>query len=500
MPVRVSSLCLLVCCGITALTSAADLLDPAPPKAAKLPAMAAPKAADYDRVTFHAAPKPLPKGAQTHDWTSFLGPTHNGISTETKLLKNFPKTGLKAVWELSKGIGYASPGIQGDYLVYPHRVKNEVIVECLHPATGKKYWEHRYETEYQDRYGYGSGPRASPVIDGDFVYILGVEGQFACLELKTGRVTWQRQINQEFKVPQDFFGTVGTPLLMGDVLILNVGAPGGPCVVGFDKHTGKVVWRAGEKWGPSYASPIPGVIHGQPRAFVFAGGDSQPPTGGLLSINPANGKVDFEYPWRSKKYESVNASCPVVLGNSVFISATYRAGSTLLKIGSDFKPTPAWSLRDTEHNETDDAVGLHWNTAVHHDGYFYAFDGRNEPDASMVCFSAKDGKVAWRKIPEWQDKITLNGETRAIDMSTLRGNLLRVDGRFLCLGEYGHLLWLDLTPQGYKELDRTMLFLARDTWALPVLSRGLLYISQNNPDIATKKGARLVCYDLRGDE
>jgi len=478
----------------------AEPLDPQIPKVAKLPPIVAPKPVDYDRVTFRAAPKPLLKSATTHDWTSFLGPTHNGVSTETKLLKKFPKGGPKVVWELSKGIGYASPSIQGEYLVYPHRLKNEVIVECLHPETGKKYWEHRYETEYEDRYGYGSGPRASPVIDGDFVYLLGVEGQFTCLELKTGRAVWSRSINKEFKVPQDFFGTVGTPVLMSDVLIVNVGAPGGPCVVGFNKRNGQVVWRAGHRWGPSYASPMPGIIHGQPRAFVFAGGDSTPPTGGLLSIDPKNGNVDFEFPWRSKKYESVNASCPVVIGNNVFISATYRTGSALLKIGPDFKPTTVWTLRDTEHNETDDAVGLHWNTAVHHDGYLYAFDGRNEPDASMVCFSLKDGKVAWRKIPEWKDDITLNGRTQSLEMSTLRGNLMRVDGRFLCLGEYGHLLWLDLTPQGYKELDRATLFLSRDTWALPVLSRGLLYVSQNNPDLLNKISPRLLCYDLRGTD
>lgn len=491
-----------LCLGLAAsplVAVAADPVDPAPPKVAKLEPIPAPKALEYDRVTFHAAPKALPTGAVTHDWTRFLGPTQNGISTETKLLKKFPQGGPKLVWELRKGIGYASASIQGDYLVFPHRVRNEVIIECLHPESGKKYWEYRYNTVYEDRYGYGSGPRASAVIEGDRVYLLGVEGQFLCLELKTGRKVWERSINEEFKVPQDFFGTVGTPLLMGDTLIMNLGAPGGPCVIGISKQTGAIKWRAGKQWGPSYASPIPGLIHGQPRAFVFAGGDSNPPTGGLLSIHPDTGKVDFEYPWRSKKYESVNASCPVVVGNNVFVSATYRTGSTLLKIGADFKPTPVWTLRDTEHNETDDAVGLHWNTAVHHEGYFYAFDGRNEPDASMVCFSTKDGQVAWRKVPEWKEDVTINGKTQAIEMSTLRGNLLRVDGRFLCLGEYGHLMWLDLTPKGYQELDRARLFLARETWALPVISRGLLYITQNTNDIETKAGPRLLCYDLRGE-
>ena len=103
----------------------------------------------------------------------------------------------------------------------------------------------------------------------------------------------------EYRVPQDFFGTASTPLLDGRSLIVNVGAPGGPCVVAFDKTTGREVWRAGKQWGPSYASPVPGVVQGKRRVFVFAGGESDPPAGGLLSIEPEMGRVDFEFPWRS---------------------------------------------------------------------------------------------------------------------------------------------------------------------------------------------------------
>jgi outer membrane protein assembly factor BamB len=212
-----------------------------------------------------------------------------------------------------------------------------------------------------------------------------------------------------------------------------------------------------------------------------------------------NGKVDFEFPFRSKKYESVNASCPLIVENSVMISATYRTGTTLLKLAPDFKPSTAWKMSDREHNEGEDEMGLHWTTPVFKDGHVYAFDGRNEPDASLVCVDHAKGKVVWRKVPEWKDKLTLNGQSQELDMSTLRGSLLLVDGRFLCLGELGHLLWLDLTPQGYKELDRAWIIAARETWALPIVSHGLLYVTQNTPDLITRKGPRLLCYDLRGN-
>ncbi len=56
---------------------------------------------------------------------------------------------------------------------------------------------------------------------------------------------------------------------------------------------------------------------------------------------------------------------------------------------------------------------------------------------------------------------------------------------------------MDLTPKGYKEVSRSRLFTARESWALPVLSRGLLYVTQNTRDVLHGTGPRLLCYDLR---
>jgi len=308
------------------------------------------------------------------------------------------------------------------------------------------------------------------------------------VDLATGAVVWKRDLRKEYRVRQDFFGTASTPLVEGPLLIVNVGAPGGPCVVGLDKATGSEVWRAGKDWGPSYASPIPAIVHGKRRVFVFAGGESNPPTGGLMSIDPSNGQVDFVFPWRSRSYESVNASCPVVFDNKVFVSASYRTGGALVEIRPDFTHRQVWTTQE---------FGLHFNTPVYRNGYLYGFDGRNEPDASLACVDASNGKVVWRETPEWTESIEAGGPRQTQVVGTYRGSLLAVDGQFLCLGELGHLLWLDLTPKGYKELSRARLFYARESWGLPVLSRGLLYVAQNTRDILTGARPRLLCYDLR---
>ncbi|MCY3758842.1 MAG: PQQ-binding-like beta-propeller repeat protein, partial [Acidobacteria bacterium] len=121
--------------------------------------------------------------------------------------------------------------------------------------------------------------------------------------MESGAVHWKRHLSREFRVPQDFFGVASTPLVEGNLLIVNVGAHGGPSVIALDKATGKLVWETGDRWGPSYASPVPATVRDKRRIFVFAGGESRPPTGGLLSIDPANGEIDFRFPWRSRSYE-----------------------------------------------------------------------------------------------------------------------------------------------------------------------------------------------------
>ena len=442
-------------------------------------------------MTFHKKPKPLSAGALTHDWKSFLGPSHNAISSETKLLKKFPESGPPLVWEMKKGTSYSSPAIAGDRLVYIHRVGDKERVECLHPETGELYWRFEYGTSFRDRYGYNNGPRTSPVIDEDRVYTYGSQGQLHCRRLDTGELIWTRNIAREFKVKQGFFGTANTPLIEKDFLIVNVGGPGGPTVAAFDKYSGKLVWGAGEEWGASYASAIPATVHGKRRVFVFAGGESRPPAGGLMALDPLTGLIDFTFPWRSRTYESVNASSPVVVGNQVFISASYKTGALLLDILSGGGRRVAWA------NSTFD---LHFTTAVHRDGYLYGFPGRNEADAALACVDLKTGREKWRAMLEWKETVEVQGKKKEIDEGVFRGSLLWVDGRFLAIGEHGHLLWLELTPEGHKVLSRASLFKARDTWALPVLSRGLLYISQNTRGPLDATPPRLLCYDLRAAE
>jgi len=157
-------------------------------------------------------PKPLAAGAVTHDWTAFLGPTHNAVSTETRLSRTLPPP---LVWEFPRGTGYASPAIAGDRLVFLHRLGDEEIVECLHAETGSMNWRFRYPTDFEDRYGYNNGPRSSPVIDGTRAYTTGAQGQLHCLELASGKLIWKHDLEKEYRVAQDFLALPRRPSSRG---------------------------------------------------------------------------------------------------------------------------------------------------------------------------------------------------------------------------------------------------------------------------------------------
>jgi outer membrane protein assembly factor BamB len=422
------------------------------------------------------------------DWPTMLGPTYDMHSTETNLLHEFPAGGPRLVWSVPKGDGYAAPAVAGGKLVLFHRLEDKAVVDCMDAQDGRQLWRFTSPTAYRDRYGYNHGPRCSPVISGDAVFTYGADGQLLCLELASGKLRWRHDILKEFALKQNFFGVGSTPLVMDGKVIVNVGASEAS-VVAFDVRTGKIVWSAADEWGPSYATPVPASLHGQRRVLVFAGGESEPATGGLLILDPDTGKITGRFPWRGRRYESVNGSAPVVIGNQVFVSECYGAGGVLLDVEQSGACRPVWTNKN---------FGMHFMIAVEKDGALYGVDGHGPGDAFLVAVDLKTGRELWREKPMWPDTVQSPTGPREITTGAARAALLLLgDGRCLCLGEYGDLLWLDLNSRAYCELGRVHLYLAGDSWTPPALANGLLYICQNKRDAINGTPPRLLCYDFR---
>ena len=410
------------------------------------------------------------------DWPRLLGPNDNCTTAESGLIRELPNSGLKVLWETEKGSGFGGPTVVGDALVFFHRIDDREVIECRDAATGAKRWAHAYDATYRPRYGGSTGPRTSPVIADGRVFTFGISGQLHACDLATGKVIWQRDCATDFQMKPTFFGFGSTPLVVGKTLVVQVGGViDGQAVntVGLDVTTGKVVWKAKHEWGASYASPIPAELHGRSCVLVFAGGESRPPSGGLLVINAKDGAILSAIPHRADIAESVNASSPIrVDAQRLFVSEAYTAGGLCAEIDAAFRARTAWKAEN---------FGMYWMTPLVKDGCVYGFAGMSERLAELACHDAASGKELWRT--------DLGG-------GFARGSLLQTADGVLCLGEFGELAWLDLSPKGAKVLSRTKLFNAPEAWTLPAVANGRLYVSQNEPGRGGTK-PRLICYDFR---
>ena len=419
------------------------------------------------------------------DWNDFLGPERNGKSSEKIDILPWDRTGPPIVWHKQIGTSYGAPTVADGRVFIFARHGRRARLTCMEPATGNEIWRFEYPTDYEDMYGYNNGPRCCPVVDDDRVYIFGAEGMLHCVRVSDGEGLWKVDTTEQFNVVQNFFGVASTPAVEDELLIVQIGGspPGSPKdiwaangrpepnrsgIVAFNKYTGEVVYQIADELA-SYASPVFRTIDGRRWGFAFL-------RGGLVGFEPASGEIDFHYPWRHAKIESVNASSPVVAGDKIFMSESYGIGSSVLKVYPDGYEV-VWKDRASRRNKS---LELHWNTAIHHDGYLYACSGQHPNGAELRCVELKTGKVAWsQRVDE-------------------RASLLWVNDYFIYLGEYGRLMLFKSTPEKLEVISQVSSLKDENgkplvkypAWAAPVLSDGYLYIRGKD---------RLVCFDLRSN-
>ncbi len=403
-------------------------------------------------ITFRAE---IANGADSpgEDWPCFLGPRTDGTSIETGLLKSWPPQGPPVVWKRVVGNAYSGPVTSQGKLVFFHRIGNEEILQCVGARDGKDVWKFGYPTQYEDRYGYNNGPRSSPAIDGDRVYSYGAEGVLTCLDIATGKLVWQRPVNKEFDVPQGFFGAGAAPVVEGDLILINIGATNGGSLAAFNKTTGQTVWKTGNDEA-SYSTPVVREINGQRLALFLT-------REGFVAVEPKTGALKYQYPFRSRTHESVNAATPVVSGDLVFLSATYNVGAALLKLEPG-------GLKEIWRSRT--AMQNHWATSVLKDGFLYGMDGRHEAGSNFRCIELMTGNVKW-----------------TADEGLGRSAFIWAEGNLIALGERGELALIKASPEKYEEISRVQL-LEYPCWTPPVLSHGLLYI---------RNETNLVCLNLK---
>lgn len=366
------------------------------------------------------------KGA---DWPQYRGPQQNGVSLEKGLLRAWPESGPRVLWKKPIGNGFSIVTVAGGAL-YTMAVEGESETAYrLRESDGEVVWRVPLGPVFPEMFG--NGPRSSPTVDGDVVYVLSATGRLHALKTADGARLWELDLVKELGSPTPNRGFAQSPILDGDLLLLEAGGADGKAIVGLDKKTGKIRWSALDG-KPGYVTPLAVTIDGV-RQYVFV----RTIMGDIVSVLP-DGKVHWQYAWKPGAIAS-----PLFLPpNRIFASASEDVGAVLLEVGKG-TVKEVWSNRLMKN---------HFSSSVLIDGHIYGFD-----NASLKCLVAATGEQKW------------------VHRGYGKGSLIAADGLLYILSDQGQLILAEATPAGFQEKAKVKVMEGK-TWTSPVLSHGRLYL------------------------
>ncbi|MFO0969899.1 MAG: PQQ-binding-like beta-propeller repeat protein [Gemmataceae bacterium] len=387
--------------------------------------------------------------AGAFDWPQWRGPNRDGHSAQTGLNLDWNSDGEPPIrWRIPIGDGFGSIAVAQGRVYTMFQDGSQEVIGCFDAETGNERWRHAYEARFKDEFG--SGPRSTPTVDGDLVFAVGATGVLHCLNAATGKVQWMKSLADEFGAGVPKWGFSFSPLVVGDLLLINPGVAGA-ALAALDRATGAVRWKAFDVGG-GYSSPILARLGGTRQALFFT-------AYGLISIVPETGAEVWRQRWKTD-YDA-NITTPIVFDDYVFISSGYNAGCALLRIE---KKDDGFHV-NVVYKHT--RFSNRFSTSVFHRGYIYGFK-----DALLLCLDVRDskGKAKW--------------DERGFDY----GTLLAVEDHLIIYGENGLLGVAAATPTGYLEKGRMRIFDRPLCWSAPAAG-------QWSALRARPQGA--VCLDLR---
>jgi outer membrane protein assembly factor BamB len=374
------------------------------------------------------------------DWPQWRGPKRDGISGEKGLLKSWPAGGPKLLWRASgAGNGYSSFAVAGGK-VYTMGARDSVeYVMAFNAADGKKLWETRLGNRFSN--DMGDGPRSTPTIDGNRLYVSGGSGDVAALELASGKPVWHINVLKEFGGSNIQWGFSESPLVLDDRVLINAGARGAS-IVALNKTNGWVLWKSGSDQA-GYSSAVLHELNGTRQAIFFTGSRA-------LGIDVNTGKQLWSYNQVSNP--TANIATPIVRGNRVFLSSDYGTGAALLELSGGAAGITAREVYFTKemrnHHASSILVGEH----------LYGFSS-----SILTAMKFDTGEVAWK------------------DRSVGKGSMVYADERLYLFSENGVVGLAEANPAGYKEHGRFEIQAGNaKTWSHPVVANGTLYLKDQD--------------------
>jgi outer membrane protein assembly factor BamB len=391
-----------------------------------------------------AAAALLAATAPAADWPQWRGLGRDGKSSE-KVGAVWPAQGPKVLWRASVGTGFSSISVSRGRVYTMGNTNNEDTVWCFEAGTGKPIWQRTYAAQLGPQW-YEGGPGATPTVSGNRVFTISKWGDVFCLDAAKGTVLWQRDLRRDGVKPNRW-GFAGSPLLWGNLVILNAGTAG----IALDRTTGRVVWSNGTN-AAGYASPTRFVSGGRDSVLLFAAKH-------LIALEPKSGRELWRQFWETAW--DTNNTDPLIHGDGIFISSFSR-GCGLLSVATG-KPVMIY---------TNSVLHNHLSPGILLGEYLYAFNGEAKQDTDFRCLHLPTGALKWTsKAPGF-------------------GSLILAGNKLVVLSEKGELLLGQPSPEEFKPLARAKV-LSGVCWTPPALADGRLYVRNARGELR--------CLDVKPD-
>jgi outer membrane protein assembly factor BamB len=398
------------------------------------------------------------------DWPQWGGPHRDSQWRESGIVDQLPDGQLPRVWSTPIAAGYAGPAVAAGRVYVTDRVADEDLerVHCFDSGTGEPLWQHAYTAKYT--ISYPLGPRATPTVDDDRVYVLGAMGQLFCLATADGAVIWEKDLPAEFGTKLPVWGMAAAPLVDGHQLIVLVGGKNNALVVSFDKLTGEELWRSLEDRGVGYCAPIVLEYGGRRQLIVW-----HPQA--VSAVDPNDGKLLWEVPF-DVRY-GLTIPTPRQLGKRLFVTSFYD-GPLMIDLGDDgVTPRILWQTDPSSTEITNNTLHAIMCTPIVRQDGIYGVGSYGE----FRCLDPATGATLWETFDAtgkgrwWHAFLIPHG-----------------DRVFIC-NEQGELILAKLSPAGYEELDRAQLIEPTEpvkrrqtVWSHPAFAEKSIF-ARNNKEL-----------------
>lgn len=392
-----------------------------------------------------------------NDWPQWNGPNRDGLSAETGLLKSWPQDGPPQIWQIQGcGKGYSGPAIVDDYLYTLGSVDGKTFALALDAATGNEIWRTELAPELTN--GWGDGPRSTPTVNGNRVYVMTGQGTLAALRDSDGQVMWKKTM-AELGGSTPGWGYCESVLVDGEAVLCTPGGEAG-AVAALNKETGELLWQSSEVTDRAqYVSIVKMTATAGPQYIQLL-------EKRLIGLSTSDGSLLWEAPWPGN---TAVVPTPICHEDLVYVTSGYGAGCMLQQCN------PTGTVTEIYRNKV---MKNQHGGAIRVGDFVYGYSD----STGWLCHHLQTGKQAWR-------------ERDALG----KGAIGYADGMLYCLEERtGTVVLIEASPKAWNEHGRFTLAPLTEIrspsggiWVHPVIANGKLYLRDQE---------LLFCYDVKSNE